>query len=152
MRRTRNYLPAIESELDGFSVSDGHASSVSFPWVEYGQHYGSTGEFVTGFLVDHPSRVADVGGGAEEGEPRYQVDVYWADRADINDMESFRRGVEDSVSDKIESNETSLGDSNAIIAHVTNVRNGDQKVTREGDTWVSYRLIFEITVQRIETY
>lgn len=151
---TRNLVPAVKSTLDGFSVtgdgSNGLANGVShsFPWNDYGEHLQGRGRQVWGFKVSDPHEIADVGAGAETGIQRVQVDVRWPNDPDITNISDYEQLVEDEIHTQIRNNETSLGDSDAFIAHISDA----QSVLEEADGTIVRGLRLDVRIRRIEVY
>lgn len=155
---TRNLLPALKTQLDGFTVtgtgSNGLANGTThtYNWSDYGDHLSTPGKQVWGFKVSDPHRPASIGAGSEEGRARYQVEARWPlDGGDGNllNQTDYEQLVEDEIHSQIRSVETSIGNQADVIAHVSEA----QSVLEQSDDGTVVRGVrVEVFVDRIETY
>ncbi len=154
---TRNLLPDVKAILDGFTVtgdgSNGLANGVThqYDWSELGEHLGTTGKQMWGQKVSDPHTPASIGGGAEEGQQRIQVDIRWplnGGDGNILNQTSYEQLVEDAVHTLIRNNETSFGGTSEVVAHITDARS----VVEDAGKTVVRGISLDILIQRIETY
>ncbi len=155
---TRNLLPALKSQLDGFTVtgdgSNGLANGTThqYDWSSVGEHLGTPGKQVWGQKVSDPHRPADIGAGAEEGQARYQVEARWplnGGDGNLQDLEKYEQLVEDEIHSQIRNVETSIGGDEEVIAHVSDAQT---VVDEGGDGTVVRGVRVEVFVDRVETY
>lgn len=158
---TRSYVPTLKQLLDGVTVSapgpdtagNGLAAgaSVSFPWVEAGQHDAAQGSYITSTIPVGNSRPADIGGGAEIGTVRHDLDVAWGDRSEILDMDEFRQAVVDAVAGVIRDNEKAVDGDTGFFAHPVSAVSRDEILQTE-PLVVAYHVIVGVEVERSEVY
>lgn len=152
---TRNYLPALKAELDGFQVYGTGANGLqdgvthTYPWSELGSHLGNTGRQVWTRKVSDPHGASSLGGQSEEGNQRLQVDVRWPlNQGDILNQTDYEQLVEDKLHALVRNVENTFGGRGAIHAHVVDAQS---RVEDAGRTVVR-GLRVDVNVQRIQTY